>query len=378
MSWRLFAFLVLNHVIFGKDVNVEIINGQVYVNGNHMVNLKPGEIFKDGAGTNYIDFPALFQRLLNAAGFYASQEESAGVIKDFSDMNDRFIDVSNAVPKDNVIYVNIPFEYLNAPQPIKIYGLSSKVNGPTVVINVIGMPAGSEVSIHTQVKLYYDDEKNNHVNPGESHAHPNHILWNFGDSAAHIVIQSGHFMGSILAPNATITANVNVDGNIIANIVNIKGGESHKWDIHPVEEFVQPTDPQPTDLVIIPPTTDDEFAGETNPGKPSDSDTPQLEPTPDKDPVPSTPESATPAKPDGSHQSQPVKLTSQDPVVVDTPSSQFQTVAALTSAIAKAEDEAVALPQTGTDNHGILLGIALAITAQLMIGGLVQPKKKKK
>ena len=302
-------------------------------------------------------------------------------------MNDRFIDVSNAVPKDNVIYVNIPFEYLNAPQPIKIYGLSSKVNGPTVVINVIGMPAGSEVSIHTQVKLYYDDEKNNHVNPGESHAHPNHILWNFGDSAAHIVIQSGHFMGSILAPNATITANVNVDGNIIANIVNIKGGESYKWDIHPVEEFVQPTDPQPTDPqptdpqptdpVIIPPTTDDEFAGETNPGKPSDSDTPQPEPTPDKDPVPSTPESATPAKPDGSHQSQPVKLTSQDPVVVDTPSSQFQTVAVPTSAIAKAEDEAVALPQTGTDNHGILLGIALAITAQLMIGGLVQPKKKK-
>lgn len=195
-------------------------------------------------------------------------------------------------------------------------------------------------------------------------------------------------MGSILAPNATITANVNVDGNIIANIVNIKGGESHKWDIHPVEEFVQPTDPQPTDPqptdpqptdpVIIPPTTDDEFAGETNPGKPSDSDTPQPEPTPDKDPVPSTPESATPAKPDGSHQSQPVKLTSQDPVVVDTPSSQFQIVAAPASAIAKAEDKAVALPQTGTDNHGILLGIALAITAQLMIGGLVQPKKKKK
>ncbi|MDD6431552.1 MAG: choice-of-anchor A family protein [Lactobacillaceae bacterium] len=468
---------LFNHVIFGKDVNVEIINGQVYVNGNHMVNLKPEEVFKDGAGTNYIDFPALFQRLLNAAGFYASQEESAGVIKDFSDMNDRFIDVSNAVPKDNVIYVNIPFEYLNAPQPIKIYGLSSKVNGPTVVINVIGMPAGSEVSIHTQVKLYYDDEKNNHVNPGESHAHPNHILWNFGDSAAHIVIQSGHFMGSILAPNATITANVNVDGNIIANIVNIKGGESHKWDIHPVEEFVQPTDPQPTDPQPTDPQPTDPQPTDPQPTDPQPTDPqptdpqptdpqptdpqptdpqptdpqptdpqptdpqptdpqptdpqptdpqptdpqptdpqptdpqptdpqptdpqptdpqptdpqptdpqptdpqptdPQPEPTPDKDPVLSTPESATPAKPDGSHQSQPVQLTSQDSVVVDTPSSQFQTVAAPASAIAKAEDEAVALPQTGTDNHGILLGIALAITAQLMIWGLVQPKKKKK
>ena len=36
------------------------------------------------------------------------------------------------------------------------------------------------------------------------------------------------------------------------------------------------------------------------------------------------------------------------------------------------------LPQTGAaDNHGILLGIALAITAQLVIWGLVKPKKKK-
>ena len=244
---------LFNHVVFGKDVNVEIIYGRVYVNGHHMVNLKPEEVFKDGTGTNYVDFPAVFQRLLKAADFYASQEESAGVIKDFSDMNNRFIDVSQATPKDNVIYVNIPFEYLNASQPVKIYGLSSKVDGPTVVINVIGMPAGSELMIHTQVKLYYDDEKNNHVNPSESHEHPNHVLWNFGDSAAYILIQGGHFMGSILAPNATVTANVNVDGNIVANIVNIKGGESHKWDIHPVEppSFIvdppQPTQPtQPT------------------------------------------------------------------------------------------------------------------------------------
>ncbi|MEK1451426.1 hypothetical protein HC021_10150, partial [Limosilactobacillus fermentum] len=49
-------------------------------------------------------------------------------------------------------------------------------------------------------------------------------------------------MGSILAPNATINAGVNIDGNIVANVVNITGGESHRWDIHP-----QPTQPtQPT------------------------------------------------------------------------------------------------------------------------------------
>ena len=44
---------------------------------------------------------------------------------------------------------------------------------------------------------------------------------------------------------------------------------------------------------------------------------------------------------------------------------------------AKGEDEAVALPQTGADSHSILMEIALAIAAQLMSWGLVQPKKKK-
>ena len=159
------------------------------------------------------------------------------------------------------------------------------------MINVIRMPADGEVSISTQVKLYYDDEKGNHVNPGESHDHPNHVLWNFGESAAHINIGSGHFMGSLLAPNAHVTAGVNVDGNIIANIVDIRGGESHKWDIHPVEppSFIvipdptetpqptsptsptspteQPTDPQPSDPIIVVQTTvDRELAGTTNPG----------------------------------------------------------------------------------------------------------------
>ena len=58
---------LFNHVVFGKDVNVEIIYGRVYVNGHHMVKLKPEEVFKDGTGTNYVDFPAVFQILFKSA-----------------------------------------------------------------------------------------------------------------------------------------------------------------------------------------------------------------------------------------------------------------------------------------------------------------------
>ena len=420
---------LFNHVVFGQDVNVEIVNGQVHVNGHHMVNLKPEEVFKDAAGSNYIDFPTVFSRLLKASNFYASQEESAGVIKNFDDQNNRFVDVSNAVPKDNVIYVNIPFEYLTHPQPIKIFGLSSKVHGPTVVINVIRMPADGEVSISTQVKLYYDDEKGNHVNPGESHDHPNHVLWNFGESAAHINIGSGHFMGSLLAPNAHVTAGVNVDGNIIANIVDIRGGESHKWDIHPVEppSFIvipdptetpqptsptsptspteqpttppqpieqpteqpttppqpteQPTDPQPSDpIIVVPPTVDMEEAGTTNPGgnkdpkpdeepKGDDAPTPQPDPQPAPVKKPVSPMVAVPTP--AVHQP-----TATSPAS-DQPGPTLKAVSAAAVATNQADDAGESLPQTGSDNHGIILGIALAITAQLMIWGLVKPKKKK-
>ncbi|MCP9316845.1 hypothetical protein KBX20_03435 [Lactobacillus helveticus] len=36
-----------------------------------------------------------------------------------------------------------------------------------------------------------------------------------------------------MAPNAVVTLNVNVDGNIVAEVVNVKGGESHRWDLQP-------------------------------------------------------------------------------------------------------------------------------------------------
>lgn len=236
-----------NHVIFGNDIDVQIINDKVYVNGQCMDNLKTHEVFKDGAGTNYIDFEAVFKRLIKASEFYAEKENSAGVIFNVSDMNNRYIDVSKATATDNVIYVNVPAEYLAAPQPLKIYGLSSKVDGPTIVINVTGV-SGKELNIRTQICLYYDDDKVE-INNGESHAVPNHLLWNFGDLEK-IIVDSGRFMGSILAPLATVNAHVNIDGNIVADTVNIIGGESHRWDIHPVfpdDSFIEipPIDPKP-------------------------------------------------------------------------------------------------------------------------------------
>ncbi|NMV60497.1 LPXTG cell wall anchor domain-containing protein [Lactobacillus reuteri] len=205
-----------------------------------MDNLKPEDVYQDINGRTYIDFNDVFQQLVKASTSYASTPQSKGVIPNYDDMNNRYVDVSKVATGTQIIYVNVPFKYLSASQPITIKGISHLENGPTIVINVTDIPNGDQ-NISTQVQLYYDDGTNSLPN-SEEHSEPNHVLWNLGTGEQVFNFSSGRFMGSVLAPNATINAGVNIDGNIVANIVNITGGESHRWDIHP-----QPTQPtQPT------------------------------------------------------------------------------------------------------------------------------------
>ena len=241
-----FRNITFNHVVLGKDVNVSIENNKVLINGITMDNLKPEDVYQDTTGQTYIDFSDVFQQLISSSTSYTSTTQSKGVNSNYSDMNNRYIDVSGVAAGTQIIYVNVPFEYLSDPQPITIKGISNSLTGPTIVINVTGIPDGNQ-NISTQVQFNYIHGTNPLPN-SEGHTEPNHVLWNLGTGGQTFNFSSGRFMGSILAPNATINAGVNIDGNIVANIVNITGGESHRWDIHP--QPTQPTKPvnpsQPT------------------------------------------------------------------------------------------------------------------------------------
>ena len=233
---KAFRNKTFNHVVLGKDVNVSIENNKVLINDITMDNLKPEDAYQDINGRTYIDFSDVFQQLVKASTSYASTPQSKGVIPNYDDMNNRYVDVSKVATGTQIIYVNVPFKYLSASQPITIKGISNLENGPTIVINVTDIPDGNQ-NISTQVQFNYIDRTNALPN-SEGHTEPNHVLWNLGTGGQTFNFSSGRFMGSILAPNATINAGVNIDGNIVANIVNITGGESHRWDIHP-----QPTQP---------------------------------------------------------------------------------------------------------------------------------------
>lgn len=371
-SFRNEAF---NHVVFGSDVKVEIRDGRVYVNDQLLANLTPEDVFKDGAGTVYIDFAKVFERLIEASDFYASQETANGVIIDFSDMNNKFIDVSKAEAVDNVIYINVPADQLSGPQEIKIFGLSSHKDAPTIVINVTG--ADGTVDVNTKIHLYYDGSSTPVPN-GESHQVPNNILWNFGNNAAVVNIASGRFMGSILAPKGTVNVYVNVDGNIVANVVNIIGGESHRWDIQPTPE---PDTPGPDN----PDTPEPEKPDTPDPDKPDVPDTPEPDvpdnPEPDQPdvpdtpgpdnpdvPGPETPEEPEPTTPEGSESEVAPEVTPENSQAGSTESAEKE--------VAKSDQAGHQLPQLGNKALNYQAFAILALLVSLITVGWINIKKK--
>ena len=346
-----FRNITFNHVVLGKDVNVSIENNKVLINGITMDNLKPEDVYQDTTGQTYIDFSDVFQQLISSSTSYTSTTQSKGVNSNYSDMNNRYIDVSGVAAGTQIIYVNVPFEYLSDPQPITIKGISNSLTGPTIVINVTGIPDGNQ-NISTQVQFNYIHGTNPLPN-SEGHKEPNHVLWNLGTGGQTFNFSSGRFMGSILAPNATINAGVNIDGNIVANIVNITGGESHRWDIHP-----QPT--QPTKPVNpSQPTTP------TNPVNPS-------QPTTPTNPVnPSQP--TTPTKP--VNPSQPTTPTK--PVNPSQPTTPTKPVQAGQAAAINFMNQR--LPQTGeTDQQHMTLSGLLLLAMSSLLGLFGMTKRQRK
>jgi choice-of-anchor A domain-containing protein/LPXTG-motif cell wall-anchored protein len=317
-----------NHVVLGKDVNVSINGDQVLLDGVVMTNLKADDVYQDTNVNTYIDFAQVFEELSANSTEYATHQNSNGVIENFEDMNNRYVDVSKATADAGSVYVNIPFEYLSASQSITIKGVSSSIDGPTIVINVTDIPTGSQ-SISTQIELDYSDGTSG-LSSGEAHSEPNHILWNLGTSDQTFNFSGGRFMGSILAPNATINAGVNIDGNIVAKNVNITGGESHRWDIHPN----QPTQPtQPTQA--------------SQPTQPTQASQP-TQPT---------------------QASQPTQATqASQPTQTDRLSMKFSSIGSSTDTTTKEANSRKALPQTGQDNQSSmsLIGVVLLALSSII------------
>ncbi|AVK61129.1 cell surface protein [Lactobacillus sp. CBA3605] len=226
-----------NKVIFGENVDVDVSNPKrPKVNGVDIDHLLAKEVYQDKAGTVYIDFDEEFAKLA-ALNVQLSDESPVATYTnaDFSDHNQRAIDVSDLVPDaDGKIVINLAAEVLATSTPLTITGLSADKDGNTVLINV-DTNGATDYHVNSQIKVIYDDGTDRNNQETEDFG-DNHLLWNFYDASANDKLVTGTisidrpFQGSVLAPAAEVIANQNLDGNIIADRV-IVNAETHRWDL---------------------------------------------------------------------------------------------------------------------------------------------------
>ncbi|WP_407885713.1 collagen-binding domain-containing protein [Levilactobacillus sp. N40-8-2] len=265
-----------NKVVFGDGISIDISNpNRPMVNGVYIDHLLANEVYQDQNGQTYIDFDAEFAKLKTLNESLANKASEASYSNgDFADQNNRVIDVSDMTPNANgQIVINLSPDVLQGNTPLYIKGLSPDAEGNTVIINV-DTGGQADYTINSQIKLTYSDGTDRD-NQETEHFGDNHLLWNFYDSTASDKQYGGEinvnapFQGSMLAPSATIVANQNIDGNIIADKVIVKA-ETHRWDLQgngdneEEETFEKPVHPGIN--VELPNIEKPETPGPENPG----------------------------------------------------------------------------------------------------------------
>ncbi|WP_278553356.1 collagen-binding domain-containing protein [Companilactobacillus farciminis] len=231
-----------NKVIFGEVNDVELgkDNTSPLVNETPINHLLNNEIFQDKDANEYLDFDQEFAKLENKSAGLVSTNSKTITNADFPDQNQRVIDLGDfEADANNQIVINLDPEVLNASTPLTISGLSADKGGTSIIINV-DTKGQNPYAMNSQIKLRFNNGEENSIerpNQETEYFDDNHLLWNFYDSTAGnkqfdgVIEMNNTFQGSVLAPDATINIHHNLDGNIVAEQVNVVSGETHRWDL---------------------------------------------------------------------------------------------------------------------------------------------------
>lgn len=230
-----------NKVIFGENNDVNVSDPtRTNVNNIDVDHLTKDETHQDKNGNQYIDFNEYFKELEQKSVSLTNKTPQVSVSNsDFPDQNQRVINLEDyEVTADNKIVIDLDPDVLTAGTPLTIYGLSQDAGGTNIVFNV-DTKGQDPYWVNSQIKLIYNDgtTNNNTERPNQETEYfdDNHVLWNFYDSTASDKLYNGQinierpFQGSVLAPNATVQVDANLDGNIVADKVIINA-ETHRWD----------------------------------------------------------------------------------------------------------------------------------------------------
>lgn len=241
-------------VIFGPDIEYRSFENDGAIEVNYGTAEKP-DWRKVDIPYNHIvqadqkiDIQGELDKLSQKSDNWTSQAQTEGVKADFNDLNNSWIDVSEAIKNagdsKEPIYVTIDAAHLSGDKRnITIKGIPAGAEAPMIILNVINIQGG-DLTVQTHLVLEYADG-NNIGGSSETPNQFNKLLWNFGTDVNKLHFAGDYHLGSVLATNAHITNAVNIDGNIIGNKVTVSG-ETHRWDLTPpFVEIEEPEKPKP-------------------------------------------------------------------------------------------------------------------------------------
>ncbi|WP_283112652.1 cell surface protein [Lactobacillus gallinarum] len=241
-------------VIFGPDIEYRSFENDGAIEVNYGTAEKPDWRKVDipynriVQADQKIDIQGELDKLSQKSDNWASQAQTEGVKADFNDLNNSWIDVSEAIKNagdsKEPIYVTIDAAHLSGDKRnITIKGIPAGAEAPMIILNVINIQGG-DLTVQTHLVLEYADG-NNIGGSSETPNQFNKLLWNFGTDVNKLHFAGDYHLGSVLATNAHITNAVNIDGNIIGNKVTVSG-ETDRWDLTPpFVEFEEPEKPKP-------------------------------------------------------------------------------------------------------------------------------------
>ncbi|BDZ30303.1 collagen-binding domain-containing protein [Lactiplantibacillus brownii] len=260
-----------NKVIFGEGITIDVSDrNQPIVADTTIAHLVADEVYQDQPGETYIDFDAEFAKLTETSLNLSRQVSNASyATADFKDENQRTIDVTDMTPNEaGQIIINLDADVLAKDRPLIIKGVSPDANGNTIIFNV--ETNGQTIyPNNSEIKVTYPDGTVRANKDADAYG-DNHLLWNLHANQQPFTGTfdvNARFQGSVLAPRATLIANQNMDGNLIATHVTVSG-ETHRWDLQDntdnehdpkeEEEDVTKPDPEDEDDVVVEPDPEEE------------------------------------------------------------------------------------------------------------------------
>ncbi len=197
----------------------------IAVNGTKLD--KPYNIIQDTDtdANPYIDLDGVKAEIEEIAATLSSKVTTNGVEIHFEN-NNNYITLADS---SGASYVNLTASeindlYTNYNGDLKLMGFTTGSDG-TLIINVDC--TGVETINMPNAIVYVDGQA---VSTNEVTEFSNgKVIWNFTNTTTDTVINANRMTGMILAPNATVNINQNLNGTVVATNINVNA-ESHRTD----------------------------------------------------------------------------------------------------------------------------------------------------